>query len=159
MTASSSTVLVPREADAGLSGEPGLLRCQQVFDRALARAGGRSWWSVVLGRVRAQRLWKLHRDGERSVSRPSSPCRHCSVTWLRSGGMAGGARAVSWLLHVAATGETATVIAVPAGGRFEARGQLRAGVLHQSRFWKVAPHHAPSPINCLRNLVRAEHML
>lgn len=40
----------------------------QVFDRALKRAGGRNWWTVLLGRMRAQRIWKLHRTGERSVS-------------------------------------------------------------------------------------------
>ena len=64
-----------------MSGASGPLWRKQVLDRALARAGGRGWWSVLLGRVRAQRLWKLHRDGERSVSRPSRPCRRRSVTW------------------------------------------------------------------------------
>lgn len=39
----------------------------QVLDRALARAGGRNWWTVLLGRVRAQRAWALHREGVRTV--------------------------------------------------------------------------------------------
>lgn len=43
--------------DSNLEGSP------QVLDRALLRAGGRRWWSVLLGRARAQRMWALHREG------------------------------------------------------------------------------------------------
>ena len=39
----------------------------QVLDRALLRAGGRRWWSVLLGRARAQRIWALHREGLRTA--------------------------------------------------------------------------------------------
>ena len=46
----------------------------QVMDRALARMGGRNWWTVLLGRARAQRIWSLHRQGMRTVS-PSSGLR------------------------------------------------------------------------------------
>ena len=50
--------------------QPGILRLMppaQVLDRALLRAGGRRWWSVLLGRARAQRIWALHREGLRTA--------------------------------------------------------------------------------------------
>lgn len=75
LTASSSAALIPPETGAGLKDEPGLLsasRCSTI--PWPGRAAGRDWWSVVPGgRVRAQRLQKLHRNGEHSVSRPSRP--------------------------------------------------------------------------------------
>ncbi len=60
----------------------------------MARAGGRNWWTVLVGRVRAQRVWKLHRGGERSVGRRSAagegglkrPPRPPDVALLKSGG-------------------------------------------------------------------------
>ncbi len=38
-----------------------------MLDRVLARTGGRNWWSVLLGRARAQRIWRLHREGMRTA--------------------------------------------------------------------------------------------
>lgn len=38
-----------------------------MLDRALAKFGGRKWWTVLLGRARAQRIWQLHREGLRTA--------------------------------------------------------------------------------------------
>lgn len=44
-----------------------ILHAGKVLDRALAKVGGRNWWTVLLGRTRAQRIWALHREGVRTA--------------------------------------------------------------------------------------------
>lgn len=57
----------------------------QVLDRALARAGGHNWWTVLLGRARAQRIWSLHREGARTVDALRHPDNYGLASRTRVG--------------------------------------------------------------------------
>ena len=54
-------------AAAGVEQHADVCTMLQVLDRALAKVGGRHWWSVLVARAKAQRMFSSHRSGRQGV--------------------------------------------------------------------------------------------